>query len=311
MSNYFKDKDIKPMLIKSNVEPYNDADSIFELKLDGIRCLAYIDNYSVTLKNKRNKDVTNIYPELQSICENITRKCILDGEIIVLKNGKPNFFAVQKRSLMTDQFKINLAKRKYPVTFVAFDILYYDNESIMNKPLIRRKEILKNNIIENNRLAITRFIEEDGINLFEIVKSNRLEGIVAKKKDSIYIPGIRTNNWKKIKVLIDEDLIICGYDEKNNDINSIILGYYDNGKLICKGKASLGISQEEKKIIKSFSLKNRLNKPLFDKYSKAIWIKPMLVGTVEYMHETDNNQMRQPIWKGLRLDKDPNECSVN
>lgn len=303
MRDIFNDKKIKPMLIGNNTKPYNDKDSIFELKLDGIRCIAYIDKNCVILKNKRNKDVSNIYPELLDINNNITNKCILDGEIIVLKNGKPDFFSVQKRSLMTNQFKIKLAMNSLPVSFVAFDILYLKNENVMDRPLLQRKKLLENNIKQNEKIAISKFIENDGIKFYELAKLNNLEGIVGKKKNSIYIEGIRTKSWKKIKVMVDEDLIICGYDIKNSNINSLILATIKNDKLICRGKVSLGISNEEKEYILNYAKNNKINKPYFNEYKNVEWIKLDLIGTVEYMHETENNHMRQPIWKGLKLDK--------
>lgn len=310
MSDLFESKSIKPMLIGNNSKPYDDNDSIFELKFDGIRCIAYIDNNNVVLRNKRNKDVTNIYPELKDICKNINKKCILDGEVIVLKKGVPDFFSVQKRSLMTNSFKIKLVLNKIPVTFIAFDILYYDDKSIMDLPLIERKEILKANIKESKRIAISRYIENSGVKFFELAKINKLEGIVGKKKDSLYIEGIKTKSWKKIKAMVDEDLIVCGYDIKDNDINGLVLGIYDNNNLICRGKVSLGISKDDKRIILDFSKNNQIDTPYFDNYKNVVWLKLELVGIVEYMHETENHHMRQPIWKGLRFDKDISECKL-
>lgn len=310
MSDAFIDKNIKPMLIGHNYEPYDDENSIFELKLDGIRCVVYVDDKSIVLKNKRNKDVTDVYPELHDIYKNVKEKCILDGEIIVLKNGRPDFFSVQKRSLMTNKFKINMCIKNMPVTFVAFDILYFKNKEIMDLPLIKRKQILNDNIIENKYIAVSRYIEKEGIKFFNLAVLNKLEGIVGKKKDSIYIEGIRTKNWKKIKVMVDEDVIICGYDLKNGDINGLILGIYEDDRLICRGKVSLGISKDDKKIILEYSNENKIEDPYFRGYKDVIWIKLGLIGRVEYMHETDNKHMRQPVWKGLRDDKELYECVI-
>lgn len=118
MADLFEDKKISPMLLHEVNEPFDDEDYIHELKLDGIRCVAYIDPKSVILQNKRFKDLTPIYPELSGICECVKKRVILDGELVVMTNGKPDFYALQRRSLMADSFKISLAAKKNPVQFV-------------------------------------------------------------------------------------------------------------------------------------------------------------------------------------------------
>ena len=147
MSDLFDDKNIPPMLLYET-KPFDDENYIYELKLDGIRCLAYIDNKSVVLHNKRHKDVTSIYPELSRMNRCVKERVILDGELVVLnKEGKPDFYAIQRRSLMTDTFKIGLAAKSNPVQFVAYDIIYNDGDDLTDKPLMERKAILSKSII--------------------------------------------------------------------------------------------------------------------------------------------------------------------
>ena len=304
MSDLFEDKNIDPMLLYET-EPFDDEDYIFELKLDGIRCIAYIEPKSVVLQNKRHKDVTDIYPELSDMKKCVKKRVILDGELVVLIDGKPNFYALQKRSLMGDDFKIKLAANKDPVQFVAYDILYFDGEDLTDKPLTERKEILSKAVTEGHGLSISRYIEKNGKAFFELAKQEQLEGIVAKKKDGLYHIGKRTHDWVKIKVMQDEDLYVCGFQsDENGKVKDLILGYYDdNGKLQCRGKVFLGVSESDKKIIGEFAKKNTVKRPWFDKYKNAVWIKPELIGTAHFMHETENGGMRQPVWKGLRDDK--------
>ena len=304
MSDLFEDKNIDPMLLYET-EAFDDEDYIFELKLDGIRCIAYIEPKSVVLQNKRHKDVTDIYPELSDMKKCVKKRVILDGELVVLIDGKPNFYALQKRSLMGDDFKIKLAANKDPVQFVAYDILYFDGEDLTDKPLTERKEILSKAVTEGHGLSISRYIEKNGRAFFELAKQEQLEGIVAKKKDGLYHIGKRTHDWVKIKVMQDEDLYVCGFQsDENGKVKDLILGYYDdNGKLQCRGKVFLGVSESDKKIIGEFAKKNTVKRPWFDKYKNAVWIKPELIGTAHFMHETENGGMRQPVWKGLRDDK--------
>lgn len=300
----FEEKNISPMLLNEVKEPFDDEDYLYELKLDGIRCVAYIEPKSVTLQNKRFKELTPIYPELSGICRCVKKRVILDGELVVLTDGKPDFYALQKRSLMTDTFKISLSAKKNPVQFVAYDILYFDGKVLTEKPLSERKAILSKEVTEGNNLSISRWIEKSGIAFFELAKKENLEGIVAKKKNGLYYIGRRTSEWIKIKVMQDEDLIILGYQPDGDGIKYLILGYYDNsGELKCSGKVSLGVSKAEQKIITDFAKDNTVKTPWFDKYKNVVWLKPQLVGTVNYMQKTQNGSMRQPIWKGLREDK--------
>lgn len=303
MADLFEEKNISPMLLNEVKEPFDDEDYIYELKLDGIRCVADIEPKSVMLQNKRYKDITSIYPELSGICRCVKKKAILDGELVALSDGKPDFYALQKRSLMGDRFKISLAAKKNPVQFVAYDILYYDGKDLTDKPLKERKQILSKSVTEGNNLSISRWIEKNGIAFFELAKKENLEGIVAKKKDGLYYIGRRTIEWIKIKVMQDEDLFVLGFKPERNGIKYLILGYFnDKGELKCRGKVSLGISKAEQKIITDFAKENTVATPWFDQYKGVVWLNPQLVGTVNYMQETQNGSMRQPVWKGLRED---------
>lgn len=304
MGDLFDEKNISPMLLHEVKEPFDDKDYLYELKLDGIRCIAYIEPKSVTLQNKRFKDVTGIYPELSDLCKCVGKRAILDGELVVLTDGKPDFYALQKRSLMGDLFRIRLAANRNPVQFAAYDIIYYDGKDLTDSPLTKRKAILSEKVKEGNGLSISRYIEEKGVAFFELAKEQNLEGIVAKKKDGRYRIGKRTRDWVKIKVMQDEDLLICGYQpDRDGAPKDLILGYYDeNGTLKCRGKVYLGVSKEERAFIARFAKTNAVKDAWFDRYKNAIWLKPELVGTAHFMHETQSGGMRQPVWKGLRAD---------
>jgi len=287
----FEKKNIKPMLIAEEKEPFDDTNFIYELKLDGIRCIEYLDKNSVELRNKRNDKLLFRYPELANINKQIKcEKVILDGELFVMKNGRTDFYEMQRRSLMSDKFKIELASKKLPISFTAFDILYKDNQQLTDLPLMERKQILQQCIIENERISISRYIEKEGIKLFELTAKNELEGIVAKKKDSKYYFDKRTKDWIKIKNYEEEDFVIMGYSE-----DSIILGQYDfNGELEYKGKVALGISKEEWNIIKSQKeIKGN---------SEEVFIEPILVCSVKYMKNSKG--LRQAVFKGIRQDKE-------
>lgn len=173
MADIWETKNIAPMLIGSEGEPFDSEEYIFELKLDGERCIAYLDRDKTILKNKRNILMLPKVPELSEIHKNVNVRCILDGELAVIKDGKPDFFEIQKRSLMSNPIKIEMASKKYPACFTAFDILYYEDKQVTNLTLTERKELLKKAVkSENEKFAVSRYIEKNGIAFYELAKQS-------------------------------------------------------------------------------------------------------------------------------------------
>jgi len=308
----FESKMIKPMLIGENQEAFNSPEYIYELKLDGERCIAYLDKDMTELRNKRNVKMLIKVPELSAIHKQVKCRCILDGELIVIKDGKPDFYEIQRRSLLSNTFKIKLASSKLPASFTAFDILYYKDHSVTDLPLMERKKLLEKVIKENERIAISRYIEEQGIQFYQLAKQNDLEGIVAKRKDSKYYLDKKTKDWIKIKYLLDDDFVVCGYIFKEKGVISIVLGQYSGQELMYKGHVTMGISTEDFRAIESTP---KLNLHPFNDLpsgnDNAVWIELSLVCVVKFMMKTASGGLRQPVFKGLRDDKDPKECTLN
>ena len=312
MSDLFEIKNIAPMLIRDEVEAFDDPDWMFELKLDGIRSVAYLDKNTNEIKNKRNMRLSSILPELNGINKQVRQRCVLDGELFVMKNGAPDFEEMQKRTMMSAPVKIKLASERLPVSFVAYDILYYKDKEVMGLPLIERKNLLDEVVKESGRIAVSRYIEQEGKALFALTKEQKLEGIVGKRKTSLYYPGKETKDWVKIKNMLDDDFVVCGYIYKENNMVSVVLGQYDKKRLVYKGHVTFGVRGDNFKQIKAVE---EIQQPPFDEpipsgNEEAHWLKPALVCTVKFMNYTASGQMRQPVLKGLRDDKLPEECIV-
>ena len=227
----FASKNLKPMLFYEG-KLFNSEEYIYEIKFDGHRTIIYLDHNYINIRSRNNKDVTSLYPELNEVKKLVKRKCILDGELIILENGKPNFFKMQKRSLMTNTIRIKQESINNPVIFIAFDILYYDQKDLTNYPLIKRKEYLEKKVKENDYLIISKYVEYNGIELFKQIKKEQLEGIVAKRKDSIYQVNKRVHDWLKIKCIKEKDFYVLGIREENKKIKTIVIGSIKNNKLI-------------------------------------------------------------------------------
>lgn len=304
----FSEKNISPMLIGATGKAFEDSNYIYEIKFDGERAIAYLDETRTELRNKRNKRMLPVFPELANLHKQVNAKCILDGEYISLINGKPNFSEVQRRSLMSNDFKIKLAAEAHPVSFVAFDILYFNGRDLTGLPLMERKELLQKTVIESNKIAISTVFESGGIDLYKLTEQQGLEGVVAKKKDSLYIQGKRTKNWIKIKNMQDDDFVILGWIQKSNHMTSIILGKYNQeGVMVYKGHVTLGVGGANFARIKEIPTTPSPFDPIPKGNESANWIQQELVCTVEFMERTANGGMRQPVFKGLRPDKQPEE----
>jgi ATP-dependent DNA ligase len=305
----FDKKNIKPMLIYEMKEAFDSEDFLYEIKWDGIRVITYIDENSVDIRNKKNKMMLPTLPELAELNKQVKCKCILDCELVVLKGSYPDFYEVQRRSVMTNQMKINIAMKQLPVSLITYDILYYKDHDVLYTPLIERKKLLEEAIIENERLIVSRFIETYGVELYKQVEEKKLEGIVAKRKTSSYWQGKRSKDWIKCKRMFTDDCIVCGYIFKEKNMTSLILGQYDGDKLKYKGHVTLGVTLKKlyqqgfKQIECSpFGYQIKGNE-------KAIWIEPENVCIIEYM-PTDKSSYRQAVFKGFRDDKLASECQL-
>lgn len=305
------DTPVSPMLIAENVDFFADEAYFYEIKWDGERCVAFLDPETGTeLRNKRNVRMLPKVPELSNIHRQAAARCILDGELVCIVDGKPDFSVIQRRSLLSDKYKIELEAKWHPAVFIAFDCLYYDGRDLTMCPLTERREYLRRAVTDSECLAVSRVYGADqAMELFQLTQAQGLEGIVAKRKDSLYFQGKRTKTWQKMKHLMDDDFVVCGYVDKGDHLTSIVLGQYREQELVYKGHVTLGVSGEE---IRSQPTRQ---KPPFAQpipaghgNEKAVWLEPMLVCTVEFMHRTKSGGMRQPVFKGLRWDKSPLEC---
>ena len=292
----FAEMNIAPMLIAQMQEPFNDPDWIYELKLDGCRCIAYLEKDKTILRNKRNMELLPRFPELKNIYSSVTDRCILDGELVVMINGVPEFYELQKRTLMTSPVKISLAAGLLPASFVAYDCLQVNDRVLLDTPLMERKAILQELVRENERIAISRYIEEKGTELYALTVQKELEGVVAKRKNSLYFQGKRTKDWIKFKRMADKEFVICGYEL--GQMTSLILGEYQDGVLVYAGTVTMGVRRELTRILKKSTCPFTV---IPQGKEQVVWCKPEYIGTVEYMPNT-MDALRQPVYKGIRDD---------
>lgn len=296
----FDTRGASPMLISEEVQSFDSPDWVFELKLDGSRCLAYVEPGHVDLINKRKISLVNLFPELSGIHTAVKGRCILDGELVVLNSGKPDFEALLSREMSTNRLKIEIAASKSPASYVAYDILYCDGKELKDLPLSERKVILRSCVTDTERIAVSRVVENHGIALYGLTVEQDLEGIVAKRKDSKYYYGRRTKEWVKIKNLIDEDLLACGYIDKGEGVYSLVLGKQEGTALDYRGHVTLGVTKGK---VSGYPVSDNCpfeSVPIGNE--RALWFDPPQDCTVVYMNRTSGGGMRQARLKRMGVD---------
>jgi bifunctional non-homologous end joining protein LigD len=318
--------EIHPMLATSIDQPFDGSEWLFEIKWDGYRAVAFIENGKIRLVSRNQNDLTARYPELKDLPNFVKAKnAILDGEVVALdEQGRASFSLMQQRTGFRPGGRRAATNADVPVLYYAFDLLYLDGYDWRRVPLEDRKKKLASILVTGDSLRYSDHYEQQGKALFEIARQKGLEGILAKRRDSIYQER-RSGEWLKIKIRHRLEAVIGGYTEPEGSrahFGSIVLGLYDKqGRLIHVGQAGSGFNQESlSEISKLLKKRETKQKPFYgdvEALRKVTWVKPDLVAEIEYAEWTDGAsggsgpKLRAPVFLGLRDDKDPKECVLD
>ena len=295
---------LKPMLATRIEEPFNDDDWIYEIKLDGYRIISEVKDNKASLLSRGQLNFSSKYPPIAEALSKINFNAVFDGEVIVIgKDSKPNFNLLQHY------------RKGYTIKYYIFDLLWYNGSNLMDKPITERRKILKQIFPKSDILKLSEDFE-DGIALFNQLKEMGLEGIVAKKKDSIYIPGRRSQNWLKVPVTVHQDFVIGGWAESESGkiFRSLIFGNYQNGRLVYVHHSGGGFNDKQMNYLLTELKKIEINETPFinkvdDIETKIHWVKPQLVGEFKISNKkSPSGRIRHPaIFVRLRDDKKPKE----
>ncbi len=300
-----------PMLAVSG-KPFDSEDYLFEIKWDGIRAIAIVDRQGTTLYSRNGNDIGYRYPELNFSGLVTGTPTVLDGEIVVLTNGLPNFHTLQTRDHLKDPRKIRHAAQVMPAIYVVFDILYLNGQDLCQRPLAARKELLPSSVKESPHLVISQFITGAGKAFSDLSKERGLEGVMAKRLDSTYTRGKRSGTWIKFRNTKSMSCVICGYVSGSGSrysLGSLILGAYDDGKLRYVGNAGSGLDSFEINLLLNHFNLTRTEKCPFDTpppVKNPIFVQPDMVCDVNYLERT--GVLRHPAFVGLRNDLSPRDC---
>jgi DNA ligase D-like protein (predicted ligase)/DNA ligase D-like protein (predicted 3'-phosphoesterase) len=306
----------RSMLARVAPKPFSDKDWIFEIKWDGFRAIAYVEE-PYSLKSRNGKELKHNFPELEEL-NKLSGNVVVDGEIVVMREGKPDFQALLERGQVVSPNEIQRQAQRAPAIYVVFDILEKDGNPLTKLPLMERKKILKDSLKEGKNVLLSDFIEEKGEAYYQLALDKGLEGVMAKKKESYYEEGLRTGSWLKIKKLRTCDCIIFGYtkgaDSREKTFGALLLGLYDkDGKPVYVGKVGTGFTQEMLGILtdKFEKLKTDVAPFKSEVGDVVTWLEPKLVCEVIYQVVTRDIKLRMARFQRLREDKSPAGCTLD
>ena len=311
--------DIRPMLATLIAQPFDDPGWLYEVKWDGYRAIAYLQKRNVEIRSRNNKSFDEkFYPVLQSL-QKWKINAVVHGEIVVVnEQGVPDFGGLQNWRSEADGH----------LAFYIFDILWLEGKDLMALPLTERRKILKKNIPSGHPvIKLSDTFDASGSSFFALAEKMQLEGIMAKKADSLYIPGNRSKDWLKIKTEKRQEAIIGGYTINENTskpFSALLLGLYENGKLESIGPVGTGFSiSQQKELLKKLKPLETAKCPFttvpdFNKPSRfrpdppkadVVWVKPKVVCEISYRELTKDKALRHPSFKGIREDKEPKDVT--
>jgi len=308
----FLHQDIQPMLSETSDIPPKGSDYIFEIKWDGIRALIAVEDDNIVIKTRNQNDVTTQFPELQIAAKAFrATNGLFDAEIVCLDaSGKPIFQRVINRLMSTGETNIQKLSRQNPVFCYVFDCLYLDGRSLINDPLLKRKEFVRDSIKPDTPFRVSEHME-DGQSLYDAAKAHELEGIMAKKRDSRYLPGRRSDHWIKVKLRQSAECFVIGYTEgkgtRGSLFGAIHIAERISEKWVYRGKVGTGFDDTLMKDIAAILKKNDLvKKPSYvpklldDTVSR--WIGQPFVVECTYAKLTQDKMFREPVFMRLRPD---------
>lgn len=301
---------IDPMIPVLSKEIVESPDCVYQVKWDGVRMLAYLSSGKVTLINKSGRLRTDQYPELQELTSLLRLpEAIVDGELVVLKSGKPSFPGILKRDLSSTR-QISHLMKLYPIHYMVFD-LPFAGRDVRALPLLDRQSLLKRTLSENQWVQRVENFSE-GNSLFTAIKAQDMEGIVIKRSSSHYVGGKKHRDWLKVKYRRTQFCVVGGYTLSGSMVNALLLGAYRDQNLVYIGKAGTGLKQDDWNILtKELPQMAVPDSPFMNKPAARgyYFVQPQLTLKVEFAEWTDYLTLRSPVITGFST-KPGNECRL-
>jgi len=290
---------IPPMLARSG-RPFDSEEHLFEIKWDGFRAIAYVDE-GLRLLSRRRNDLAPRYPELD-VLRRLPAGTVVDGEIVLLRDGRADFYGLLAREQARGASRVRAAAAREPTTYVVFDLLFEHHESIMDRPLTERRERLAALVGDRGEgsLVLSEGVVGAGRTFFERAGELAIEGVVAKQLGSAYLPGKRTEAWTKSKHTRRLHCAIVGFvPDGPRDFKSLIIASDVGGELRCVGRVGSGLSEVRKAELRELLFAREVDEPLIDCGMAGRWVEPGLYCTVSFLERTNTGTLRAPVFVEL------------
>ncbi|MCW2533965.1 MAG: polymerase LigD, ligase domain protein [Blastococcus sp.] len=308
-----------PMLASAGELPgaEDDAQWGYEFKWDGVRAVAAVHGGVLGLTSRKGTDITVRYPEVGRLPEALTgHDAVLDGEIVAMDAaGRPDFGALQNRMHRTGPEVPRMAAAE-PVTYLVFDLLSWDGENLLGLPYAQRRERLDALGLAGHRWAATPWFPGGGAQVLAASQENGLEGVIAKRLASVYRPGLRSPDWRKVKNIRSQAVVVGGWrpgqGRRAGGIGSLLFGVPDDeGRLVYAGHVGTGFTEQELRDVQRM-FTARTTSPFHGTLPREVtrdahWVEPDLVGEVAYAVWTADGRLRHPSWRGVRDDVEPDD----
>lgn len=311
---------IKPMLALAGELPSSDKGWAYEFKWDGVRAVVYVDGGRVHALTRNDQSLSSTFPELRDIGLFLgSRSAVLDGEIVALdKDNRPNFAMLSRRLHVSSKAAIEKLTRSTPASFFAFDLLYLEGHSLLASTYDERRALLESLKLDGASFATPPSITTaSGTDVLKIAAERGLEGVVAKRRSAPYSPGLRNGDWVKVKNFRAQEVVIGGWTqgkgERVGSLGALLLGIPTSDGLAYVGKVGTGFSAMTRaELLDLLAPLARKTTPFVTPLSHAEtalahFVRPELVGEVQYAEWTKDGILRQPSWRGLRTDKTADE----
>ena len=308
---------IEPMLARSGGLPHDEEAYGFEVKWDGIRTVLFCDHGHLHLQGRNFSDFTPRYPEVRELARELgARRLVLDGEVVAFDDeGRPSFERLQARMHLASDSAVKRRMRDTPVTYVIFDLLYLEGHSTMPLPYEDRRQVLEALELEGPGWRTPAYHRGEGTALLKATRELGIEGVVAKRLDFPYEPGRRTSGWIKVKNVCLQDVVIGGWTPgeggRSSSLGALAVGVMDDGRLVYVGKVGTGFTERTLAMLgRELGPLRRPDSPFEGRQPPkgTVFVEPRLVASVEFREWTKSGTLRAPSFKGLRPDKDPQDC---
>src|SRR3981081_2143009 len=302
---------VRPMQAVSAEAPFSSAEYLFEVKGDGLRCLLFVEpDGRLRLQDRALGDITSRLPRLRAPAGQVPPGTVLDGELVATdQEGRPDYPALRRRLTKGDHEASSAA-----LAYLAFDALYVSGRSVLRQPLMRRKARLQRAVTGGGHLFVPQHIEREGVELFEACLERGLEGVMAKHRDSTYVPGQRSPFWLKVKAVKSDDFVVLGATDgrPGEPFGALLVGYHEHGRMLPCGSVGGGYDDDVAEAIAARVAELRVPDCPLDPAPVVTgtvrWCRPEVVISVRYSEWAPDGTLRFPIFNGLRPEVHPAEC---